>query len=111
MIVLDLFIKHSSNQVNTSFEQDAAFVSLKYIITFDRSLERLKRPSHLSHSIHLLTGISLSSRIIPYCLARMPVMLPHLPFPGETSERYFVVEKPGLDVASLGGVVEDVPDE
>ena len=75
MIVLDLFIKHSSNQVNTSFEQDAAFVSLKYIITFDRSLERLKQPSHLSHSIHLLTGISLSSRIIPYCLARMQVMI------------------------------------
>jgi hypothetical protein len=38
-------------------------------------------------------------------------MVPHLPFPGDTSERYFVVEKPGLDVASLGGVVEDVPDE
>jgi hypothetical protein len=36
---------------------------------------------------------------------------PHLPFPGDTSERYFVVEKPGLDVASLGGVAEDVPDE
>ena len=35
----------------------------------------------------------------------------HLPFPGDTSERYFVVEKPGLDVASLGGVAEDVPDE
>lgn len=38
-------------------------------------------------------------------------MVPHLPFPGDTSERYFVVEKPGLDVASLGGVAEDVPDE
>ena len=38
-------------------------------------------------------------------------MVPHLPFPGDTSERYFVVEKPGLDVASLGGVVEDVPDD
>ena len=37
-------------------------------------------------------------------------MVHHLPFPGDTSERYFVVEKPGLDVASLGGVAEDVPD-
>jgi hypothetical protein len=38
-------------------------------------------------------------------------MVPHQPFPGEAVERYFVVEKPGLDVASLGGSVEDVPDD
>ena len=38
-------------------------------------------------------------------------MVHHLPFPGDNSERCFVVEKPGLDVASLGGVAEDVPDE
>ena len=38
-------------------------------------------------------------------------MVPHFPFSADTSERYFVVEKPGLDVASLGGVAEDVPDE
>ena len=34
------------------------------------------------------------------------VMVPHHPFPGDTLERYFVVEKPGLDIACLGGVVE-----
>jgi hypothetical protein len=31
-------------------------------------------------------------------------MVPHQPFPGEP--RYFVVEKPGLDVALLGGGTE-----
>ena len=38
-------------------------------------------------------------------------MVPHNPFPGETLERYFVVEKPGLDVACLGEVVEVAVDE
>lgn len=38
-------------------------------------------------------------------------MVPHQPFQGESTERYFVVEKPGLDVAVLGGNVEDVLDE
>lgn len=36
-------------------------------------------------------------------------MVPHQPFPGEL--RYFVVEKPGLDVASLGGSTEVAPQE
>jgi hypothetical protein len=74
VIVSDLFIKHSSNQINTSFKQNMAFALLKYIITFDRSLERLKELSLSSHSIHHLTGISLSSRITPYCHAQMPVI-------------------------------------
>jgi hypothetical protein len=38
-------------------------------------------------------------------------MVPHQPFPGDSVERFFVVEKPGLDVASLGGSTESVPDE
>ena len=38
-------------------------------------------------------------------------MVPHLPFPGDSLDRYFVVEKPGLDVAWLGGVVEAVTEE
>jgi hypothetical protein len=38
-------------------------------------------------------------------------MVPHLPFPGDSSDRYFAVEKPGLDVAWLGGVVEVVAEE
>jgi hypothetical protein len=38
-------------------------------------------------------------------------MVPHQPFPGDTAERYFVVEKPGLDVAVLAGTTEDVQDE
>ena len=38
-------------------------------------------------------------------------MILHKPFSGETQERYFVVKKPGLDVACLGGNVEVVPEE
>jgi len=74
VIVLDIFIKHSSNQVNTSFEQDTAFALLKYIITFNRALERLKELSLSSHSIHLLTSIFWSSRFTHYCHAQMPVI-------------------------------------
>jgi hypothetical protein len=40
-------------------------------------------------------------------------MVPHQPFPEDSSpvERFFVVEKPGLDVSSLGGVTESAPEE
>jgi hypothetical protein len=39
-------------------------------------------------------------------------MVPHPPFPGAL-DRYFVVEKPGLDITVPGGVAEFkfVPDE
>jgi hypothetical protein len=37
--------------------------------------------------------------------------VPHKSFPEDTQQRYFVVEKPSLDVAYLGGSVEFVPDE
>jgi hypothetical protein len=36
----------------------------------------------------------------------MVAIISRLPFPGDTLQRYFVVEKPGLDIAVLGGVVE-----
>jgi hypothetical protein len=38
-------------------------------------------------------------------------MVPHHPFLEDPLDRYFVVEKPGLDVACLGGIVEVAPDE
>ena len=40
-------------------------------------------------------------------------MVPHQPFPEDSNpvERFFVVEKPGLDVSSLGGVIESAPEE
>lgn len=37
-------------------------------------------------------------------------MVAHCPFARESVQRYFVVEKPGLEVASLGGMDENVPD-
>jgi len=37
-------------------------------------------------------------------------MVPHQPFGGDSVQRYFVVEKPGLEVACLGGVEERVPE-
>jgi hypothetical protein len=38
-------------------------------------------------------------------------MVPHQPFPEDTIMRVFDVEKPGLDVAWLGGNAEEVVDE
>ena len=35
-------------------------------------------------------------------------MVPHQPFPEDTIKRFFVVEKPGLDVAWLGGITEEI---
>jgi hypothetical protein len=38
-------------------------------------------------------------------------MVPHQPFPEDPIKHVFVVEKPGLDVAWLGGYIEEVLDE
>jgi hypothetical protein len=38
-------------------------------------------------------------------------MVPHQPFLQDPIKRYFLVEKPGLDVATLAGHIEDAPDE
>jgi hypothetical protein len=38
-------------------------------------------------------------------------MVPHQPFLQDPIKRYFLVEKPGLDVATLAGHIEVVPDE
>jgi hypothetical protein len=37
-------------------------------------------------------------------------MVPHQPFPNSPGH-FFLVEKPGLDIAFLSGHVEDVPNE
>lgn len=46
-------------------------------------------------------------------IASVVAMVPHQPFPDSenTIQRVFVVEKPGLDVAWLGGNTEEVLDE
>ena len=46
-------------------------------------------------------------------IAAVIAMVPHQPFPEDSGpvERFFVVEKPGLDVSSLGGVTESTPEE
>ena len=38
-------------------------------------------------------------------------MIPHKLFQNDSEQRYFLVEKPGLDVDRMGGVEEDIPDE
>jgi hypothetical protein len=38
-------------------------------------------------------------------------MVPHQPFTEDPVPCHFIVEKPGLDVASLGGSTENVPDK
>lgn len=49
-------------------------------------------------------------KVIPVkSITAVIAMVPHAPF---GVERYFVVEKPGLDVTTLGGAGEDdIPDE
>ena len=38
-------------------------------------------------------------------------MIPHTPaIEGRSSKRFFLVEKPGFDVAIMAGVEEDIPD-
>lgn len=38
-------------------------------------------------------------------------MVPHKPFGENSVPRYFVVEKPGLQIAELGGQREEVPED
>jgi hypothetical protein len=38
-------------------------------------------------------------------------MVPHRPFGPNSEQHYFVVEKPGLELAELGGHRDDVPDD
>jgi hypothetical protein len=44
-------------------------------------------------------------------IAAVIAMVPHQPFPDATVGHFFVVEKPGLYVAWLGGSTEDIPEE
>lgn len=51
-------------------------------------------------------------RVIPVkSIIAVVGMVPHTPFGPGTATKHFVVEKPGLDVAVLGGAIEEVPDE
>ncbi|KZS87307.1 hypothetical protein SISNIDRAFT_419766 [Sistotremastrum niveocremeum HHB9708] len=42
-------------------------------------------------------------------IASVVAMVPHKPFPGDPTARFFLVEKPGLDVAHMGGRDEVEP--
>jgi len=41
-------------------------------------------------------------------ISAVVAMVPHQPFPGE--ERFFLVEKPGLDTTTIGGIEEGMMD-
>ena len=41
-------------------------------------------------------------------ISAVVAMVPHQPFPGE--ERLFLVEKPGLDTTTIGGIDEEMMD-
>ena len=41
-------------------------------------------------------------------ISAVVAMVPHQPFPGE--ERFFLVEKPGLDTTTIGGINEEMMD-
>lgn len=74
------------------------------------SLELFEESHHTLISCTLLGDVGLKV-ILVQSIISVVAMVPHSPFGEEDSQRYFVVEKPGLDVANLGGVVEDMPDE
>lgn len=38
-------------------------------------------------------------------------MIPYKPLQNDSEQQYFVVEKPGLEVACMGGVEENIPEE
>ncbi|KAF8810988.1 hypothetical protein BYT27DRAFT_7253126 [Phlegmacium glaucopus] len=66
----------------------------------------------LSYNTLLSCTPEMGRRVIDVKSIRSVVaMIPHHPFPGDTQKRYFVVEKPGLDVAWLGGSTEVAPEE
>jgi hypothetical protein len=48
--------------------------------------------------------------IILQAIEAVVAMVSHQPFP-DSPGRYFLVEKPGLDIAILSGHVKDVPNE
>jgi hypothetical protein len=54
----------------------------------------------------------VSLRVIDVRLISVVVaMVPHQPFTEDPVPHLFIVEKPGLDVASLGGSTKSIPDK
>jgi hypothetical protein len=66
------------------------------------SYNTLRSCTYLGQSGLMVVDVKQISSVI--------AMVPHKPFDGDFVQRYFVVEKPGLEVACLGGVEEQVPD-
>jgi hypothetical protein len=80
------------------------------------SLYSLPHRELLEHSYHTLLSCAYEGdahlQVVDIkSIMSVVAMVPHLPFPEDPLPRYFVVEKPGLDVACLGGVVEAMPEE
>jgi len=66
------------------------------------SYNTLRSCTYLGQGSLMVIGVKYISSVI--------AMVPHQPFGGDSIQRYFVVEKPGLEVACLGGVEEQVPE-
>jgi hypothetical protein len=83
--------------------------TLALVLLYSPPHEELLKLSHFTlwscshHSNESLMVIDMKS------ILSVDAMVPHQLFPGR--EHFFVVEKPGLDVASLRGVLEDVQDD
>jgi hypothetical protein len=51
-------------------------------------------------------------KVIPVkTIVSVVAMIPHKLFQNDSEQRYFLAEKPGLEVARIGGVEENIPDE
>jgi hypothetical protein len=63
----------------------------------------------LSYNTLLSCTLEMDLKVIEVqSICAVVAMVPHHPFPEEP--RYFVVEKPGVDVASLGGGITEATD-
>jgi len=70
-----------------------------------------KRLASKSHQLHRVI-LCPSLRVIDVKMIHSVIALvPHRPFGPNLDQRYFVIEKPGLELAELGGHREDVPDD
>ena len=92
-------------QLEDNMEVTLAMVSCFYSpnkTLLDISYNTLRSCTYLDQGSLMVIDVKYISLVI--------VMVPHQPFGEDSVQWYFVVEKPGLEVACLGGAEERVPE-
>lgn len=88
--------------------------TLALVHIYERPDPRLLRESHLTLWSCRKGSRALQLRVVDVCEMEAAVaMVPHSVdrLGEEWAGRYFVVEKPGLDIAEMGGALDDLRDE